>query len=320
MNSKVNQKEFLKKINFKINNSKQVIKNPEFFNLSKIQIFIFNLLDNFLFLIFAKSIIKVSKYFENLLSIKNDKLLSLDPNYSPNNKSFNNLKISKKNTRYGYDEFSEIRRFFSNKKLILEKSNNGLLKTRIDFALKETKKIISKDLEVKKLLSIGCSYAYYESIIAKKWKNINVDCFDRSEITAILNKREFSFSNMSFSHGDLINFLENQKPQYSIFNHMYTTTYLPKDLVENIYSCLEKSLTKYIIIAEPFGISRETGEMYDFSFKEKPSVRFKTNCFIHNYPGILFKYNFSIINYKIVEVPTNRNSFFLYLIAKNNLI
>ena len=81
---------------------------------------------------------------------------------------------------------------------------------------------------------------------------------------------------------------------------MYTTTYLPKDLVENIYSCLEKSLTKYIIIAEPFGISR-TGEMYDFSFKEKPSVRFKTNCFIHNYPGILLNIIFQLLIIKLLK-------------------
>ena len=34
--------------------------------------------------------------------------------------------------------------------------------------------------------------------------------------------------------------------------------------------------------------SRETGEFFEFSFEDIPSVRYYNDIFIHNYPGILF--------------------------------
>ena len=314
MTLKENQKRLLEKINLNVRNSGNNKINPRYLNLSKLQIFIYILLNKKIIFIATKYFIKISKFLENILLIKANELTLLDPNISLKSKSFNSLENDKK---YGYDEFDEIKRFFVNKKLLKKKSNDGLLIDRINYCINKTEKLISSDLEVKELLTIGCSYAYYESIIAEKCKKIEVNCFDRSEITATLNKREFSCANINFHHGEVIDFLIHHKHKCSIFNHMWTFCYLGKDFIEKIYSNL-KNKTKYIILVEPFGISREKEVFYEFSFEDIPSVRYYRNIFMHNYPGILKKYNFDIETLQIKEIPNKQYSYLLYIVAKNN--
>ena len=314
------QNSLLTKINLKVKNSGNKKIDHRFLNLSKIQRLIYVLLNWKIIYITTKYFIRISKYLDNVLLIKAAKLTLLDPNNSPTKKSFNLLENIKNDKMYGYNELTEITRFFQNKKLIKQKNNNGDLFTRVNFCVNETEKILSSDHKVKKLFTVGCSYAYYESVIAKKFEHIQVKCFDRSEITALLNKREFVFSNINFHYGDMIDFLIKQEPVCSIFNHMWTLAYLPKDYVEHIYSNLKKNKTKYIILTERFGISRETGEFFEFSFEDIPSVRYYNDIFIHNYPGILRKYNFDIAKLQVKEIQNKKYSYLLYIVAKNNLL
>ena len=117
-------------------------------------------------------------------------------------------------------------------------------------------------------------------------------------------------------YGDILNFVAKQSGDSTIFNHILTTTYLPKNLIENIYSNLNKNNVNYIILIEPIGISQETGEMYKFNFQDFPSVRYKKNLFIHNYPGILKKYNYSVESCELSKDPIRYGEFLLKIIAK----
>ena len=313
----IDKNEILKKLNFDVKNSNRVVTNSNYFSLSKLQLIFYNLLNINIFYSFVKLLISIVRKFENLIKIKNIKLQSLDPNISPKEKKFNSLKSNNElNQKYGYDEFTEIKRFYANAKLVKSKNNSGLFLDRVNYSINETEKIINLDKSIKKLVSVGCSYAHYEHVISKKFKKIKVECFDRSEVTAILNKKEFPLSNINVSFGDIIDFISKQDSDYSIFNHMWTLAYLPKDFVEQIYSELNKINTKYIILVESIGISRETGKMYKFGFKDLPSVRWKNNIFIHNYPGILNKYGYSIENLDLTEIPQNKNEYLLKIVAK----
>jgi hypothetical protein len=313
-----NKKNILEKINIDIQNSNKVITNPYYFEFSKLQIFIYNLLNIKIIFSFIKFFIKIAKYLEFVINTKNLILTKLDPNISSKLNKKKSLKINHElNQEYGYDEFSEIKRFYTNVKIVNTKNNAGLFFDRINYSVNETVKIINLDQNIKKLKSVGCSYAHFENIIAQKFKKIKVECFDRSEITAILNKKEFPLSNINFFFGDIIDFVSKQDSDYSIFNHMFTLVYLPKDLVEELYFQLKKNNTKYIILAERVGISRETGKMYKFDFRDLPSVRFRNNMFIHNYPGILKKYGYSIESLDVIEVPEIKKEYMLKIVAKN---
>lgn len=303
-----NNDEILRKINLEIQNSKKIIKNPYYFKLSKFQIFIYNLLDIRIVSFVVKYLIRITEKFDSLLKLKKQQLSLLNPNISPEDVKFNSF--------YGYNELQEIEKIFDNAKGVKEKRKAGLFFDRINYAVNETERLIKSDGKIKNLVSIGCSYAYYESIIAKKFNNVNVMCFDRSEHTSILNRKEFPLANMNFFYGDILNFVAKQSGDSTIFNHIWITTYLPKNLIENIYSNLNKNNVNYIILIEPIGISQETGQMYKFNFQDFPSVRYKKNIFIHNYPGILKKYNYSVESCELSKDPLDNGEFLLKIIAK----
>ncbi len=268
-----------------------------------------NIIKKFFLLTHLKKLIKqILKYPKKQIQLSPNNQVQLSPN---NSKKKGNIYNS-----YGYTEDEELQRFFQNASLVKKKDNSGLFFDRITYSINQTERLINLNKDIKKVISIGCSYAYYESIIAQKYSNIHVQCFDRSKKVAILNKKEFPFSNIKFCHGDILNFLSKQNDELSIFNHMWIMTYLPKDQVEEIYFNLSKTNNKYIILVEPIGACQETGEMYKFSFKDSPSVIYRKNIFIHNYPGILNKYNYSLESCELIKTTNDRNNFLLKIILK----
>ena len=305
-----NNEEILNKINLKIENSKKILNNPYYFRLSKLQIFIYNLLDIRIIKFFVKCLIKITNKFDHLLELKKYQKTFLDPNIISSETEFR--------SPYGYNEFQEIERFFENIKRVKEKRKVELFFDRINYVINETEKLIKLDSKIKNLASIGCSYAYYESIIANKFNDVNVHCFDRSEHTTILNRKEFSLSNMKFYYGNILDFVAKKTNDSTIFNHMWTAAYFPKNLLDNIYSNLNKNKVKYIILIEPAGISQETGEMYKFSFQDSPSVKYRNNIFIHNYPGMLKKNNYLVQSCELTKIPGIYGEFLLKIIAKKN--
>lgn len=56
--------------------------------------------------------------------------------------------------------------------------------------------------------------------------------------------------------------------------------------------------------------------MYKFSLKDSPSVNYRKNIFIHNYPGILNKYNYAMESCELSKIPNNGNDFLLKIISK----
>lgn len=284
------QIELINKINLELHNSIKITKKNFFF---------------FYLLKLKNQILKFSKGQKHL-SPQNLKRLS--PNISKKNENIYNS--------YGYTEDEELSRFFKNASLMEKKNNSGLFIDRITYSIIQTERLINLNKDIKKIISIGCSYAYYESNIAQKYNFIDVECFDRSEKVALHNKKEFPFDNIKFYHGDILKFLAKQNNKLSIFNHMWTMTYLPKDQVEEIYFNLSKKNIKYIVLVEPVGESQEKDQMFKFNLNDIPSVNYRNNIFIHNYPGILNKYNYALESCELSKIPNNENDFLLKIISK----
>lgn len=284
------QIELIDRINLELQNSNKTFKK------------------NFLSILLKKIKKEIHKYFKKKIQSSPNNLKKLSPNFSKKSESIYNS--------YGYTQDEEVSRFLHNASLVKKKDNSGLFIDRITYSINQTERLVDLNKDIKKILSIGCSYAYYESIIAQKYSNIDVQCFDRSEKVAILNLKEFSSSNIKFCHGDIFDFLSKQDNKVSIFNHMWTMAYLPKNQVEEIYFNLSKINNKYIILVEPVGKYEKNGEMYKFSLKDSPSVNYRKNIFIHNYPGILNKYNYALESCELSKIPNNENDFLLKIISK----
>lgn len=108
-------------------------------------------------------------------------------------------------------------------------------------------------------------------------------------------------SNMKFINSDIFTLLQNNKYAGGIFFHTRTLSLLPQLFVEQLYGAVEKAGFEYVFCLEQCGISRETLESYSFSDNEKNSVAYRNGMYIHNYPGILDKYGFSVIESELLE-------------------
>ena len=220
-------------------------------------------------------------------------------------------------SNYGYSEINEITRFFKNLEGYKVNRVDGLFKVRFEQAYNDNLKIISTNNgKIDNLLTIGCSYAKYESLIAQNSENINVKCFDRSVHTSIMNRDHFTSKNINFFHGDVFKFISEESNHKTIFNHIWTAAYLPKEFIERIYCELMKNKAKYIYLIEPVGVSLETGEMYCFSNNDTKSVSLRGNIYIHNYPGIIKKYGYRVINSELLKIPENKSRYLLKILAK----
>ena len=112
---------------------------------------------------------------------------------------------------------------------------------------------------------------------------------DRGLFTKLYNENLFNeIKNLEFKSVDIFDFLKNEKNAgNSVFFHMRTMPYLPPSFVSKLYKAVFAAGYKYIVGVEQVGISRVTYQDFDFSEELRPSVIFRDEMFIHNYPGLL---------------------------------
>ena len=92
---------------------------------------------------------------------------------------------------------------------------------------------------------------------------------------------------------------------------------LPKEFIEELYQSVYSSGFKYISLMEQIGISHQTYKCYDFSDKDKPSVAYRGGMYLHNYPGILKKCGYRVIESKLIKTDHPHEDFrFLYILAE----
>jgi len=232
-----------------------------------------------------------------------------------------NQKANDFESGFGYDEFEEIKYIFHYYKQIknnFEGKNLSESKLLYENIINICSDLIPR-LNVKNFTNFGSMYAYTDSILAKKFPETIFHCADRSKYTKILMEKIFNnFSNMKFVDGDIFNFLDN-KYQNSMFFSTRTALIMPQDFLDELYSKVYLADYKYVVMFEQIGISHETCKAYEFSDHDKKSLSYRWGMYLHNYPGILKKAGYKVIESKLIKTNHPYEDYrFLYILAKKN--
>lgn len=154
--------------------------------------------------------------------------------------------------------------------------------------------LLTNDYSIEVVSNFGVSYAYVDSVLAKKFVDRKFVGIDRSKLTQLFNQDVFkNLPNLTFQAVDIFEYLASQS-KCGVLVHMRTCTLLPKDFLSSLYLAAYRSNVKYIVGFEQVGWSRETDRAYQFSDDDQNSVVFRGFMNIHNYPGILRAAGFRI--------------------------
>lgn len=157
---------------------------------------------------------------------------------------------------------------------------------------------ILRSHNIKNFFNLGVSYPYIDSELAKHFRNTKFIGIERTEVIPLLNNHFFADQkNMLSISGDLFEFLKKDALPNSVFFHARTMTLLSRAFVERAYAAAANAGCEFIFGNEQIGVSRASGQPYQFSFGEKPSEIYRKRMFIHNYPAIL-----KAAGYKVVYI------------------
>jgi len=163
-----------------------------------------------------------------------------------------------------------------------------------------TKLLATRDHDT--FINFGVSYAYVDDLLASKFPNVTFIGVDRSKWTKMFNEMKLAGRpNLSFAADDILTVLRKTPTRNGIFFHAPTGTYIPKPALLDIYKAARESGYRTIAAYEPFGLSRVTGEPYQFSFSEQPSIAYYNGMIIHNYPKLVVDAGYVVANAAVVE-------------------
>lgn len=152
--------------------------------------------------------------------------------------------------------------------------------------------------------NFGVSYAYTDAALARQFPDVTFYGIERTDAARIYNERFFAdINNLRILSGDIFDLLSKQRFDGGIFFHSRTLLLLPEEFIRKLYAAARLAGFKYIFGTEQYGISRQTGRPYEFSFAPKDSVVYRDFMYIHNWPNILLDSGFEL--QKIVSVRTN---------------
>jgi hypothetical protein len=152
--------------------------------------------------------------------------------------------------------------------------------------------------------NFGVSYAYTDSILARQFPNTKFYGIERTDASRIYNERFFAdIDNLSVLSGDVFDLLSKQSFDGGVFFHSRTLLLLPQDFIRKLYTAARLAGFKYIFGTEQYGISRQTGRSYEFSFRPQDSVIYRDFMYIHNWPNILLDSGFEL--QKIESIKTH---------------
>jgi len=94
--------------------------------------------------------------------------------------------------------------------------------------------------------------------------------------------------------GDIFETLKNGNFTGGVFMHSRTLLLLPQSFVRELYKAVYEAGFTHILGTEQYGISRQLGKAYSFSYDYQDSVVYRDFMYIHNYPNILADCGFKI--------------------------
>lgn len=136
--------------------------------------------------------------------------------------------------------------------------------------------------------NFGVSYAYTDSILARKFPTVSFFGIERTDAARVYNERFFgALQNLKVQSGDVFELFEKNRFDGGVFFHSRTLLLLPQEFIRQLYVAVRKAGFEYIVGAEQYGISRQVGRAYEFSYEYQDSVVYRDFMYIHNWPNIL---------------------------------
>jgi hypothetical protein len=257
----------------------------------------------------AKHVVNINNMFNSRIALRNS--IDLSERGAVNNDGFE--------SPYGYeDDFRELKVAVNYQREIQEGFKTPVCSKELYRHIVLTCSKLLKKPQVKDFFNFGISYAYTDSVLAKKFPSVNFSGIDRSDFTKLLNESNFSdISNLEFYTGDIFNHLQKHKSQNGVFFHTRTLTLLPKEFIEKLYKLVFQSGFQYIVCMEQIGMSRQTLKSYEFSDVDQPSVAYREQMYIHNYPYIFEKSGFTVIQSELLKTDHPHSDYrILSIVAK----
>lgn len=170
--------------------------------------------------------------------------------------------------------------------------------------------MVHQDPAITSFLNFGVSYGNADARLSNHYPNVKFIGIDRSRLTKTFNEIQFQhIPNLEFIAGDIFEYLSSRSFRDGIFFTSRTMMIFPKAFVEKLYDAVHKAGFTYIVGLEPVGISRQTGKPYVFSDEDKPSVVYTNKMFIHNYPAILQKSGYSVLETGLIKTNNGHRDF-----------
>ncbi len=169
-----------------------------------------------------------------------------------------------------------------------------------DCVLRVMDGLIKADPSVARVLDFGLAYAHVDSMLARRFPEVEFMGIDRSQLTVAVNAREFEgLQNLKLHAGDVFQFLGGLD-RLDVLFHMRTACLLPADFLKRLYGQARERGARYVVLAEQVGLSWQTGKGYEFSDQEKPSELLRWRMWIHNYPALLAQAGFQVSHAELI--------------------
>ena len=260
---------------------------------------------------------KISSHINEFVRYSNDNVQKTFKSIELLNKK-QTFKANDYQSDYGYSEIGEIKGVLNYAEQIENNFPNPSESKQLYLSIDEIYSSIIEKYKINNFLNFGSYLSHTDSILAKKYPNTKFICADRSSYTKIINEKMFNhLNNMDFVDGDIFKYLNNKEFDNDLFFSARTLPLLPKKFIEDLYYAVCKSNFKYISFMEQIGISHQTLSAYDFSDEDKPSIAFRWGMYLHNYPGILKKCGYKVIESKLIKTDHPFEDYrFLYILAE----
>jgi hypothetical protein len=254
------------------------------------------------FLATNKFILFFVKKFYSVLNI----LLVSNTRFKNYQKSIARLKEEKKNkidgysndSEYGYsgDVFlNELMTMYKYKKMIDEQFPTPNESKETYKHVIEKSSLLIEQIKPSCYFNFGICYAYTDSILASKYPDVQFFGIERTDSAKLFNGLFFSgIQNLNIFSGDVFEALKNGHFKGGVFVHSRTLLLLPQSFVRDLYKAVYEAGFTHILGTEQYGISRQLGKAYEFSYEYQESAVYRDFMYIHNYPNILVECGFKI--------------------------
>ena len=152
------------------------------------------------------------------------------------------------------------------------------------------------------MFNLGVCYAYIDALLAREFPELQFDAIDLSPLVKHLNEYDFNdIPNLHFHGGNALDHFKPNSHAGRVFFTSRTLVCLSKSDVLEMLGAAHDAGFSAVVGTEVVGISRLDLTPYVFSLVEQPSIVYRRDLAIHNYPEILDRSGYTITKWEFLK-------------------